>query len=93
MQPYTDHELEPLANSGVRKLLLTCPAFGSDCLETLAEIGIRGRETFRTAGGSELALIPCLNDHQSWLRALQVFVKRFQRPSKEETDVAHAKAA
>jgi len=47
-------------------LLGMCPAFVSDCLETLEEIGMRGRETFREAGGEELALIPCLNEHPAW---------------------------
>ena len=60
LKPYTDYELPRLAQSGVRKLLVMCPAFVSDCLETLEEIGLRGRETFLGAGGSEFALIPCL---------------------------------
>jgi protoporphyrin/coproporphyrin ferrochelatase len=71
MRPYTDHELARLAQQGVRKLLVICPAFVADCLETLEEIGMRGRETFLSAGGAEFTLIPCLNDHPAWIDALE----------------------
>jgi ferrochelatase len=74
MQPYADVEIARLARSGVKRLLVMCPAFVSDCLETLEEIGMRGRETFRQAGGENLALIPCLNEHPAWLQALQNMV-------------------
>jgi ferrochelatase len=77
LKPYTDFELPRLAQKGVRKLLVMCPAFVSDCLETLEEIGLRGRATFLEAGGSESTLIPCLNDHPLWLEALQRMVGRF----------------
>jgi protoporphyrin/coproporphyrin ferrochelatase len=77
LKPYTDFELPRLAQKGVRKLLVMCPAFVSDCLETLEEIGLRGRETFLEAGGSESTLIPCLNEHPLWLEALEKMVGRF----------------
>ncbi len=77
LKPYTDHELPRLAASGVKKLLVMCPAFVADCLETLEEIGLRGRETFLQAGGREFTLIPCLNDHPLWLDALQKMVVRY----------------
>ncbi len=77
LKPYTDHELPRLAQNGVGKLLVMCPAFVSDCLETLEEIGLRGRETFLAAGGTEFALIPCLNEHPLWLAALEKMVDRF----------------
>jgi ferrochelatase len=77
LKPYTDYELPRLAQKGVRKLLVMCPAFVSDCLETLEEIGLRGRDTFLEAGGSESTLIPCLNEHPLWLEALQRMVGRF----------------
>ena len=80
LKPYTDYELPRLAQSGVKKLLVMCPAFVSDCLETLEEIGLRGRETFLEAGGKELALIPCLNEHPLWLEALEKMVRRFMAP-------------
>jgi len=76
LKPYTDFELERLAQSGVRKLVVICPAFVSDCLETLEEIAMRGRETFIGAGGKEFTLIPCLNEHPRWLEALEAIVRR-----------------
>jgi protoporphyrin/coproporphyrin ferrochelatase len=80
LRPYTDQELPRLAQSGKRKLLVMCPAFVSDCLETLEEIGLRGREAFLAAGGTEFALIPCLNEHPLWLSALEKMVRRFTAP-------------
>jgi len=77
LTPYTDQELPKLAARGIKKLLVICPSFVSDCLETLEEIRIRGRESFLEAGGTELTLIPCLNEHPSWLAALQGMAERF----------------
>jgi ferrochelatase len=71
LKPYTDHILQGMGKARVQKLLVMCPAFVSDCLETLEEIGLRGRETFRAAGGGELTLIPCLNDHPCWVKTLE----------------------
>lgn len=71
LQPFTDEEIVRLARSGVRNLLVICPAFASDCLETLEEIGIRGQKAFLEAGGEELRLTPCLNDHPVWVEALR----------------------
>jgi len=70
MQPYTDSELVRLAKSGVRKLAVMCPAFVADCLETLEEIGMRGREIFLQAGGGEMRVIPCLNTQPGWISAV-----------------------
>jgi ferrochelatase len=83
LRPYTDVELDRLARDGVRRLRVLCPAFVSDCLETLEEIGIRGRQTFLAAGGSDFVLIPCLNEHPSWIRTLENMIRRFlqARPS------------
>jgi ferrochelatase len=77
LRPYTDHELKRLARDGVKRLIVICPAFVADCLETLEEIGLRGRETFRAAGGDDLVLIPCLNDHPLWAEALEKMVVRW----------------
>jgi protoporphyrin/coproporphyrin ferrochelatase len=74
LKPYTDHILKDLARTGTKKLLVICPAFVADCLETLEEIGIRGRESFLQAGGEELTLIPCLNEHPLWLAALEKMI-------------------
>jgi len=75
LKPYTDFEFKRLAQSGVKKLLVLCPAFVSDCLETLEEIAMRGHETFTQAGGVELTLIPCMNEHPRWLDALEKMVR------------------
>ncbi|MGA9452026.1 MAG: ferrochelatase [Verrucomicrobiia bacterium] len=77
LMPYTDVVLAELPKRGIEKLLVICPAFVSDCLETLEEIGLRGRATFLSAGGKEFALIPCLNEHPRWLVALENMVQRF----------------
>lgn len=77
LKPYTDLELERLARAGVKRLLVLCPAFVSDCLETLEEIRIRGAESFQAAGGESLTQIPCLNEHPRWLDALEGFARRF----------------
>ena len=76
LKPYTDFELTRLAESGVKRMLVICPAFVSDCLETLEEIAIRGRETFLEAGGDQLTLIPCMNEHPRWLEALEKIVRK-----------------
>ncbi|MCE0499472.1 MAG: ferrochelatase [Methylacidiphilales bacterium] len=75
LKPYTDHELERLAQSGVKKLLVMCPAFVADCLETLEEIAMRGRESFIESGGETFTFIPCLNEHPRWLDALEKMVR------------------
>jgi ferrochelatase len=77
LKPYTDFELAELPKRGVKKLLVICPAFVSDCLETLEEIGIRGRRTFLSAGGKEFTQIPCLNEHPLWIAALEKIIRRF----------------
>jgi ferrochelatase len=71
LTPYTDVVLKELPARGIRKLLVICPAFVADCLETIEEISIRGRATFLKAGGEELNLIPCLNAHPDWITALE----------------------
>jgi ferrochelatase len=77
LKPCTDFELAALPKRGVKKLLVICPAFVSDCLETLEEIGIRGRRTFLSAGGKEFTQIPCLNEHPLWIAALEKIIRRF----------------
>lgn len=70
LTPYTDFELERLGKEGVKKMLIISPAFVSDCLETLEELRIRGRDSFLQAGGKEYAQIPCVNDHPLWIDTL-----------------------
>lgn len=73
--PYTETVFEELAGRGVRRLAVICPSFVADCLETLEEIGIRGRARWKAAGGEAFALIPCLNAHPAWVEALAELVR------------------
>lgn len=75
LEPSTHDQIVRLARSGVRRLAVICPAFTVDCLETLEEIGIRGKETFLAEGGAEFSLIPCLNDHPVWVQALSAIAR------------------
>lgn len=87
LQPYADQELVRLANDGIKKLLVICPAFVADCLETLEEIGMRGRDMFLGAGGEQFTLVPCLNDHPLWLTALENMIKKFARSEKPASNL------
>ena len=78
IEPYTEARLDELAKQGVKKILVMCPAFVADCIETLEEIGDRGREQFIEAGGEELVLVPCLNDDPQWAAALNTLCERVQ---------------
>ena len=82
IKPYTDVEIARVAKSGVKRLAVICPAFISDCLETLEEIGMRGREIFLQSGGEEFTLVPCLNDHPQWISALENMTIRFQETTR-----------
>ncbi len=75
LKPDTESELVRLANAGVKKLVVTCPAFVADCLETIEEIGLRAREIFLEHGGTDFQLIPCLNDHPAWVQAARGLVQ------------------
>lgn len=75
IQPYTDFELVKLAKAGVKKLAVVVPSFTADCLETLEEIGIRGKEDFLEAGGESLDLIPCLNSSDVWVNGMVQILK------------------
>ena len=70
IRPYTDHVLDELGRRGVKRLAVLVPSFVADCLETLEEIGIRGADTFRQAGGESLTLVPSLNAHPAWVEAV-----------------------
>ncbi len=78
LKPYTDFELKRFAEEGTKKLLIISPAFVSDCLETLEELGMEGKEIFESAGGQNYQLIPCLNDHPSWINYLSNQIENFK---------------
>lgn len=70
LQPYTDETIKALAKEGVKDVMVVCPGFSMDCLETVDEIGVENQKIFIENGGEHLQLVSCLNDHPSWVRAL-----------------------
>ena len=70
VRPYTDELLEELAGRGVRRLAVLCPSFVADCLETIEEIGLRGRERWLELGGEALEVVPCVNAEAPWVEAV-----------------------
>jgi len=75
LTPYTAQRLSELPKEGVTKLLVVCPAFVSDCLETLEEIAEQGKEIFLHAGGESFAMIPCLNVHPLWVKSIAKWIR------------------
>ncbi len=69
-KPYTILRLAELPAEGTKKLLVVCPSFINDCLETLEEIAISGKASFLEAGGESLTYIPCLNDHEALVQLI-----------------------
>lgn len=78
LKPYTAVRLAQMPAEGIKKLLVVCPAFVSDCLETLEEIAVEGREIFLHAGGEAFTAIPCLNTHPKWVEALRGYISEPQ---------------
>ena len=77
LTPYTDKTLESLPNKGIKNLLVICPGFASDCVETLEEINIQGKESFLSNGGENFDLIPCLNDSRDHIELFEKLVRRY----------------
>ena len=77
LTPYTDKTLENLPNKGIKNLLVICPGFASDCVETLEEIDIQGRDSFLSNGGNNFDLIPCLNDSAEHIDLIEKLVKKY----------------
>jgi ferrochelatase len=75
LKPYTAATLEALGRAGLGRVDVVCPGFVADCLETLEEIAMEGRDTFIEAGGKEYHAIPCLNDRTDWIAALAEIVR------------------
>lgn len=76
IEPYTDKELPELYRTGVRRLAVLTPSFAADCLETLEEIGIRGRAQWDRLGGDDLLVVPCLNADPGWADAVADLVRK-----------------
>ena len=77
LTPYTDKTIESLPEKGVKNLLVICPGFASDCVETLEEINIQGKESFLEKGGINFELIPCLNDNLEHIKLFEKLVKKY----------------
>ena len=74
LKPYTDKTVEDFAKKGTQELAITTPAFVSDCLETLEEIGMEAAEDFEDNGGKKLHVIPCINDREDWVYVLSRWI-------------------
>tara|TARA_B100001029_G_scaffold52248_1_gene41869 strand:- start:2555 stop:3550 length:996 start_codon:yes stop_codon:yes gene_type:complete len=76
LQPYTDKTFEKLPKDGIKKILVISPGFSSDCVETLEEISIQGKESFKKFGGEKFEFIPCLNDNDDHITLLEYLVRK-----------------
>lgn len=76
LEPATDTTLAALPGQGLKKVAILAPGFSADCLETLEELAIRGRETFLAAGGTDFAYLPCLNDSPAGMEMLRSIIGR-----------------
>ena len=77
LKPYTDSELVRLAKAGKKRLVIVTPAFVTDCLETLEEIAMEGKEEFIEAGGEEYSYVSCLNDDENWAKLISDWTKDY----------------
>jgi ferrochelatase len=94
LQPYTAPTLQELGRQGIRRVDVICPGFPADCLETLEEIAIEGKQTFLQAGGKDFQYIPCLNERDDWIHALSELVATHLQgwPTRETPDAAASSA-
>lgn len=79
LKPYTDLTLESLPKEGKKKIAVITPAFVSDCLETLEEIAMEGKEEFLHAGGEKYTYIPCLNEDPQWVDTLVTWINEWEQ--------------
>ncbi len=77
LKPYTDVTLENLPKEGKKNIIVICPGFSSDCVETLEEISIQGKESFINSGGNNFDVVPCLNDSEDHINLLEQLTKKF----------------
>ena len=78
LQPYTDRTIERMGKAGIKKMAIVTPAFVSDCLETLEEIAMEGKEIFEEVGGEEFTTIPCLNDRDDFATLLAHWIEQWR---------------
>ena len=77
LKPYTDKTIEKLPQEGKKNILVICPGFSSDCVETLEEINIQGKESFLKSGGKNFDLIPCLNDGPDHIKLFEILINKY----------------
>ena len=77
LQPYTDKVLAQFAKEGIKNMAIVTPAFVSDCLETLEEIGMEAVEDFKSKGGENLHVIPCINDRDDWIKVISRWIEEW----------------
>ena len=77
LQPYTDKTFESLPDENIKNILVICPGFSSDCVETLEEINIQGREAFINNGGKNFDTVPCLNDSEDHIVLFEDLIKKY----------------
>ena len=79
IKPYSDELYQQLPKEGVKRVVVLCPSFVADCLETLEEVSVRGEEEFKKHGGEKLTLIPSLNAESEWIEAVVELLKSAPR--------------
>ncbi len=77
LKPYTDETIDNMPKEGKKKILVICPGFASDCVETLEEISIEAKESFMENGGKKFAIVPCLNYNKEHIDLLEYLVKKY----------------
>ncbi|MGS2741331.1 ferrochelatase [Sinomicrobium sp. M5D2P17] len=83
LQPFTDKTVAAFAENGTRKMAIATPAFVSDCLETLEEIGMEAKEDFLEKGGEEFHVVPCINDREDWVKVLARWMDEWANQGEE----------
>ena len=78
LKPYTDKTFEQLPGDGKKNILVICPGFSSDCVETLEEILIQGKASFQNSGGNNFDLIPCLNDNDDHIKLFENLIQNYK---------------
>lgn len=79
LQPYTDKTIDDFPKNGIKNLAVVTPAFVSDCLETLEEIGMEAKESFKENGGKIFTTIPCLNDNDDWANTISKWINNWAK--------------
>ena len=77
LQPYTDKTLEAWGKEGIEHVQVVCPGFPADCLETLEEIAMEGKEEFLKAGGKDFKHVSCLNEDEVWVDVMAKWIKEW----------------